>query len=172
MYSLDRCAAALPKSAAAQICCLSAATQKAFTTVLAGCGLTFTSLAVVTKRHPWFFRPLWGLYKSGQKFSWVNWGAIFTPWSFFTQLINSPLLSPASNSHFPYLFTELWTLPNIILLPPLVAWRHRSIHRKVRIPKMEESCTLKAVPKMGMGTPLHIGLTYLRKRRWVYFDFR
>ena len=34
----------LPKSVATQICCLSAATQNAFTTVLAGCGLTFTSL--------------------------------------------------------------------------------------------------------------------------------
>ena len=172
MYSLDSCASKICISSNLLFECGHA---KSLHHSLGWLRLDLHFLSSRDEKAPVVFSAVMRPLQKWPKIFMGKLGGYFHPyykWSFFTQLINSPLLSPAPNSHFPYLFTELWTLPNIILLPPLVAWRHRSIHRKVRIPKMEESCTLEAVPKMGMGTPLHIGLTYLRKRRWVYFDFR
>ncbi len=86
-----------------QICCLSAATQKAFTTVLAGCGLTFTSLVV---KHPIF--------------------------SFCLEVSTSPTSGSFVGIFFEFQTpanTKFHTLPNIILLPPLVAWWLHQISR-------------------------------------------
>ncbi len=104
-----------------QICCLSAATQNAFTTVLAGCGFTFTSLGRTTQN------------KTGPKCD--SRCHIFDVKSLFVKhgeniiiiyhMISSYIIIyyHGENHVNPHGKTEFWTLPNIILVPPLVACR-------------------------------------------------
>ena len=165
MYSLDRCASKICSSSNLLFECGHA---KSLHHSLGWLRLDLHFLSSRDEKAPVVFSAVMRPLQKWPKIFMGKLGGYFHPyykWSFFTQLINSPLLSPAPNCHFPYLFTELWTLPNIILLPPLVAWRHQEETERFEYLKWRNP-----LPKnrrfLGMGTPLHIGLTYCL-RRWV-----